>query len=89
MGPLDEGVVVDGKYRVERLLGTGGMGAVYLAEHLGLGRRVAVKVLLAPAEQRNAVVRLQAEARAAGSIRHPGIIEVFDIGTTSDGAPYR
>src|ERR1700760_1212586 len=78
-----------GNYRAISLLGEGGMGAVYLAEHPGIGRRVAVKVL-----HRNLTLdgqllaRFLNEARAANAIRHPNIIEILDSGTTPDGMPY-
>ena len=64
------------------------MGVVYLAEHPGIGRRAAVKVLLPEASTDNAeiVKRFFNEARAATAIRHPGIVEVFDFGTLPDGA---
>jgi serine/threonine-protein kinase len=78
-----------GNYRVLELLGEGGMGAVYLAEHPGMGRRAAIKVLhreLAQSEELAA--RFFNEARAANAIRHPGIVEIFDLGTLPDGATY-
>ncbi|MDQ3907454.1 MAG: serine/threonine protein kinase, partial [Acidobacteriota bacterium] len=75
------GEVLDGKYRLERLLGQGGMGAVYLATHLGTERPVALK-LIAPQFMRNAefVERFKREARAAGRLRHPNVVDVTDFG---------
>jgi serine/threonine protein kinase len=75
------GQVLDGKYRLERLLGQGGMGAVYLATHLGTERPVALK-LIAPQFMRNAefVERFKREARAAGRLRHPNVVDVTDFG---------
>jgi serine/threonine-protein kinase len=65
------------------------MGAVYLAEHPDIGRRVAVKVLRAELIQDSQLLqRFLNEARAANAIRHPNIIEILDSGTTSDGTPY-
>jgi hypothetical protein len=78
-----------GNYRVLSLLGEGGMGAVYLAEHPGIGRRVAVKVLHKQfSGDEQLLGRLLNEARAANAIRHPNIIEILDSGMRSDGVPY-
>jgi serine/threonine protein kinase len=78
-----------GNYRITGLLGEGGMGAVYLAEHPGIGRKAAVKVLH-PHLTRDSemAVRFFNEARAANAIRHPGIVEVFDFGTLPSGVSY-
>ena len=83
------GEMVDGKYRVRSVLGEGGMGAVFEAEHVAIGRVVAMKVLHpAQATKKVAVKRFHQEARAAGGIGHPNICEVFDFGTLADGSPY-
>jgi eukaryotic-like serine/threonine-protein kinase len=75
------GYVVAERYRIHRLLGAGGMGAVYEAEHIALERRVALKVLLPAFAADSAVVaRFMQEARAAAAIGAPGIVEVFDLG---------
>jgi eukaryotic-like serine/threonine-protein kinase len=78
---LAEGNVVAGRYRIRQLLGAGGMGVVWTAEHLQLGRLVALKVMLSSAsasdEMRNRFVN---EARAAAAIGHPNIVDVFDLG---------
>src|ERR1044072_7360622 len=83
MTPLDKyvGEVLDEKYRLERLLGQGGMGAVYLATHLGTERYVALK-LISPRFMRNEefVERFKREARAAGRLRHPNVVDVTDFG---------
>jgi len=73
--------VLDGKYRIERQLGKGGMGAVYLATHLGTDRPVAIKVIM-PQFTRNEefVERFRREAKAAGRMRHPNIVDVTDFG---------
>lgn len=78
-----------GNYVATGLLGEGGMGAVYLAEHPSIGRRVAIKVLR-PELNRNTELlgRFLNEARAANAIRHPNIIEILDSGTIENGAPY-
>ena len=80
------GQILDDKYRLERLLGQGGMGAVYLATHLGTERYVALK-LIAPQFMRNQefVERFKREARAAGRLRHPNVVDVTDFGFSGDG----
>jgi len=78
-----------GNYRAISLLGEGGMGAVYLAEHPGIGRRVAVKVLHKNyTRDENLLGRFLNEARAANAIRHPNIIEILDSGVLGDGTPF-
>jgi len=78
-----------GNYKALSLLGEGGMGAVYLAEHPGIGRRVAIKVLRKEMDHDpQLLTRFLNEARAANAIRHPNIIEVLDSGTTERGASY-
>jgi serine/threonine protein kinase len=81
------GEVLDGKYQLERLLGQGGMGAVYLATHLGTERPVALK-LITPEFMRNDefVERFKREARAAGRLRHPNVVDVTDFGFAQVGA---
>jgi serine/threonine protein kinase len=80
------GQVLDEKYRLERLLGQGGMGAVYLATHLGTERYVALK-LITPQFMSNKefVERFKREARAAGRLRHPNVVDVTDFGFTEMG----
>lgn len=75
------GQIVDGKYRIERQLGKGGMGTVYLATHIGTERPVAVKII-APQFMKHAefVERFRREARAAGRLRHPNVVDVTDFG---------
>jgi serine/threonine-protein kinase len=76
-------------YEVKSLLGEGGMGAVFIAEHPMIDRKVAVKVLKREfAENQTLVHRFFNEARAANAIRHPNIIDVLDVGTLPDGLPY-
>ncbi len=88
MTPLERyvGQVLDEKYRLERLLGQGGMGAVYLATHLGTERYVALK-LITPQFMRNEefVERFKREARAAGRLRHPNVVDVTDFGFSGAG----
>src|SRR3954469_23404027 len=78
-----------GNYRVSELIGEGGMGVVYLAEHPGIGRRAAIKILR-PGLTDNAELtkRFFNEARAANAIRHAGIVEVLDCGTLPSGTAY-
>ena len=78
-----------GSYRVVRELGRGGMGVVYEAEHVTLGSRAAVKVLLPRfSEDHKLVARFFNEARAASRIKHPGIVTVFDFGHQPSGPAY-
>ncbi len=83
------GIIVDGRYRVMELIGEGGMGKVYLAEHVEIGKRVALKVLH-PSYSRmpDLVERFRREARAASKIGHPNIVDVTDSGTTAEGSVY-
>jgi serine/threonine-protein kinase len=81
------GALVGGRYRVMRLLGRGGMGAVYEATQESLGRRVAVKILLPHlAERADAVMRFQREAQAAGQLGHANIVQTTDFGRSEDGS---
>ncbi len=81
--------ILGGKYRIERVLGEGGMGAVYLAENLDIGRKVAIKLLHAKFDAESEVARrFRLEARAAAAIGHPGIVDVLDLGVTDAGEPF-
>ena len=84
-----QGDILAGKYRVERVLGIGGMGVVVAAHHLQLDERVALKFLL-PDALRNAeaVARFAREARAAVKIKSEHVARVTDVGTLPNGAPY-
>ncbi|MBI5489639.1 MAG: serine/threonine protein kinase [Deltaproteobacteria bacterium] len=83
------GQIIGEKYRLVRLLGEGGMGAVYEAQHSLIGRRCAVKFLHAEcARQPEIAQRFMREAQAASAIGHPGIIDIYDFGVAADGAPY-
>jgi serine/threonine protein kinase len=83
------GDLLAGKYRIERLLGAGGMGVVVAAQHLQLDHWVAIKFLL-PEALRNpeAVARFAREARAAVKIKSEHVARVIDVGTLDSGAPY-
>jgi eukaryotic-like serine/threonine-protein kinase len=79
---LEIGQIVEGKYRIVRLIGEGGMGAVYEGENVRIRRRVAIKVLhAATASNAEAVQRFEREAQAAGRIGSDHILEVLDLGT--------
>jgi serine/threonine-protein kinase len=83
------GDVVDGRYRIISTLGEGGMGTVFLAEHTLIKRRVAVKILHPElATDANVIERFMNEARAAGTLGHPNIVESTDMGFTSKHVPY-
>src|SRR5207248_1426772 len=83
------GAVLDGRYRVIRLIGEGGMGRVYEGQHVEIGKRVAIKVLHARYSQMaDLVARFRREAQAASCIGHPNIVDITDFGTTDSGATY-
>jgi serine/threonine-protein kinase len=78
-----------GSYRITEKLGEGGMGVVYAAEHQVMGRRAVVKMLRTHLSgDKDIVKRFFNEARAAARIRHPGIVDVYDVGYHDDGAAY-
>ena len=79
--PVDPlvGQTVAGRYKVIKLLGEGGMGQVYLAEHFAIEKRVALKVLRSEyAHKGDIVTRFQQEAISASRIKHPNVLDVFD-----------
>ncbi len=83
------GSVLDGRYRIDAILGSGGMGRVYRGEHTGIGRPVAIKVLHADlGRSGEAAKRFQREAMASGRLDHPNIVNVSDFGFVSDGPCY-
>jgi eukaryotic-like serine/threonine-protein kinase len=81
------GQVVSGRYRIKELIGEGGMGAVYLAEHTHMRKRVALK-LLHPEMSRDdeVLARFKREAEAAAHVEHPNVAAATDFGQTEDGA---
>ncbi len=86
---LQPGVVLAGKYKIERLLGRGGMGAVYAAQHELLCKRVAVKLLLTETGKNPEVLqRFLNEARAAARLDSEHVARVIDFGTLDDGVPF-
>jgi serine/threonine-protein kinase len=83
------GVVVDERYRIESVLGSGGMGTVYEATHIVLARRMALKVLRHElAGQGDLSARFLREARAAASVEHPNVVRISDFGTLPSGQAY-
>lgn len=98
--PNDHAVLVDeldllrigttvGNYHLQNILGRGGMGTVYVGEHIYIRKKVAVKVLHAQfAKYDEAIERFLREARAASSIQHPNIVDVTDFGPMPDGGVY-
>jgi serine/threonine-protein kinase len=83
------GDTLEGRYKILKTIGEGGMGTVYLAEHMLIQRRVAIKVLRAElAADSHVVERFMNEARAAGAIGHPHIVESTDLGFTREEVPF-
>ena len=83
-----EGTTI-GNYLIQKRLGTGAMGTVYLAIHQEIGKRLAIKILAGHlTDDRGMVERFMLEARAIGQLEHPNIIEMFDYGTLEDGRLY-
>ncbi|HMJ55358.1 MAG TPA: protein kinase [Polyangiaceae bacterium] len=84
-----EGDILAGKYRVERVLGAGGMGVVVAARHLRLDERVAIKLLAAEVfSDPDALVRFDREARASAKIKSDHVARVTDVGALENGTPY-
>ena len=89
VAPAKPGDVLAGKYRVERVLGAGGMGVVVAATHMQLGELVALKFLLPRSlDKPDTVTRFLREARAAVRIKNEHVARVSDVGTLENGSPY-
>jgi len=87
--PIAAGTRIAGKYRLTRLIGAGGMGAVWAAVNEPLGSEVALKFLLGRTHgNREHSQRFAAEARMAAAIKHRFVVDIFDFGSTEDGTPY-
>jgi serine/threonine-protein kinase len=86
---MQQGDVIAANVRLDRLLSEGGMGSVWVADHLTLNTQVAVKFMSAEmAHHAEAIARFTREASAAAQIRSPHIVQVFDHGVTAEGVPY-
>src|SRR5678809_1634952 len=83
------GQVLDGRYKILRKIGEGGMGEVYAAEHVHIEKRFAIKLLRQEiVSNPEAVSRFQQEARSSSGIKHRNIIAIDDFGTLKDGRIY-
>jgi eukaryotic-like serine/threonine-protein kinase len=86
---LHPGDLISGKYRLLRLLGSGGMGSVWAARNELTARDFAIKFLLPDlVEDKASLNRFFLEARACGQIKHPAVVDVYDMGQADDGSPY-
>src|SRR5205814_6013269 len=87
--PVRPGDILAGKFRVDRILGMGGMGVVVAATHLHLGQQVALKFMLVEALARPEMsARFLREARAAVRLRSQHVARILDVGTLDTGSPY-
>jgi serine/threonine-protein kinase len=84
----EEGQIIGGKYLLEARVGEGGMGSVWRARNLSLEIAVAVKVVSGTSDLESMRARLVREARTAARIRHPAIVQIFDVGETAQGDPF-
>ncbi len=83
------GLTLDGRYKIERRIGAGGMGTVYLGAHVRMGQKVAIKVLHERcAQSPQFIQRFENEARTYGRLNHPNLVSLHDFGHTSDGTLY-
>ncbi|KAF0232504.1 MAG: serine/threonine protein kinase bacterial [bacterium] len=83
------GMILDDKYKIERHIGRGGMGSVYIAHHTKFNKQVAVKVLSRDmTEDPTCYERFKREADASARIKHPNAVSVIDFGQTSDDIVY-
>jgi serine/threonine-protein kinase len=84
--PLDAGAIVDGRFRVESVLGEGGHATVYRAKHVWLGRPTALKVAREPSERFRRTVLIEAETLAR--LSHPNIVRIYDAGVLAEGTAF-
>ncbi len=88
-GPIAEGVVIGGRYLLQKLLGRGGMGTVWRAEHMTLSRPLAIKFLDSERfDDSRLRERFLREARIAAAVRHRNVVDIVDFGATAEGIPY-
>ena len=87
-GPIQPGEVLDGRYRLEELIGEGGMGSVWRASDDALGRTVAVKVFWAGTTQEADAVRRESEKRLLASVNHPSLVTLFDAQLSPEARSY-
>jgi len=84
------GTVVGGRYRIDKIIGSGGMGSVFAGAHTWTERQVAVKILhpdLAAVDEAS-VKRFFREAKASARLKHPNVVDILDMGETRDGVPF-
>jgi serine/threonine protein kinase len=86
--PVEIGQMVAGKYRIEKVLGSSGMGVVYLAEHTEIGQRVAIKFLLEGAKNPQALARFKREARVMAKVKNKHAVRIVDVGQLDAATPY-
>ena len=87
-GPAQPGKVLDERYRLEELIGEGGMGSVWRAADEALGRTVAVKVFWAGTTEDADAVRRESEKRLLASVNHPSLVTLFDAHLSVDARSY-
>ena len=79
---------IDGRYRIDSLIGAGGMGTVYRATRLLIGDEVAIKILHQDHADANSYERFRREAQAAARLKHPNAVSIYDFGISTDGLQY-
>ena len=85
---LEPGTIIGGAYRIIEMIGKGGMGQVYLAEHIALAKKCALKVLPSNLVTEKAWKRFQSEAKAISGLDHPNLVRVTDLGIHENALPY-
>jgi serine/threonine protein kinase len=82
------GTVIGGAFKIVSVIGEGGMGIVYLAQHLSLNRQYALKVLSPSIVSEQSWLRFKAEAKTLSVLNHPGLVKVYDLGIHENTVPY-